>query len=86
MLGFTVLAVVFGFIPIIERAFYILADMLADYFVKMVDFFGSLSFSTVRIRNPELLTALLLISYLILYIIIFKPYKFLKRGEVIADR
>jgi competence protein ComEC len=86
MLSFTVLAVVFGFIPIIERTFYILADMLADYFVKMVDFFGSLSFSTVSIRNPELLTALLLISYLILYIIIFKPYKFLKRGEVIADR
>lgn len=86
MLSFCLLAVVFGFIPLLEKLFFIIADMLADYFVKVVDFFGNLSFSTVELRNPQILTAILLVLYLIVYIILFKPYKFLKRGGKIADR
>ena len=86
MLSFVLLAVVFGFIPLIERIFYVFADTLADYFIKIVEFFGNAENSTIALRNPKLLTALLLLIYLILYIIIFKPYKFLKRGEKIADR
>ncbi len=86
MLVFCVLAVVFGFVPFLEKLFFIIADMLADYFVKVVDFFGNLSFSTVELRNPQILTALLIVLYLAVYIILFKPYKFLKRGGKIAGR
>ncbi len=86
MLVFCVLAVVFGFVPLLEKLFFIIADMLADYFVKVVDFFGNLSFSTVELRNPRILSVLLLVLYLAVYIILFKPYKFLKRGGKIADR
>ena len=86
MLGFCVLAVVFGFIPAVERLFFILSDMLADYFIKIVEFFAHIEFCTVDIRNPLLLTVLILIIYLVFYIIVFKPYKLLKRGGKIADR
>lgn len=86
MLSFNVLAVIFGFIPLLEKLFFIICDMLADYFVKIVTFFGSLDFNTLGFRNSTVLTVLILIIYFIFYITLFKPYKFLKRGGEIADR
>ncbi len=87
MLGFCVLAVVFGFAEFLEKLFFVLSDMLADYFVKVVNYFGNLQFSTVEIRNKELLAALILVFYITFYIIFFKPYKLSnKGGGKIADR
>ncbi len=86
MLSFLVLAVVFGFVTVLEKLFFIIADMMADYFIKIVDYFGNLNYSTVTLRNPTLLTILLLAVYLIFYVVYFKPYEFLKRGGEIAHR
>ena len=87
MLGFCVLAVVFGFAQFLEKLFFVLSDALADYFIKIVNCFGNMQFSTLEIRNSNLLAALLLVFYVTFYIILFKPYKLLnKRGGKIADR
>lgn len=79
MLSLCVMGIALGFIPFLERLFIMLADILADYFIKTVDFASSLSFATFIIRNERLLTVGVLLCYLLIYIVKTKPYRVLKK-------
>ncbi len=79
MLALCVIGLALGFIPFMERLFIIIADVLGDYFLKIVNVASGLPFAKVILRNEKILAVLVLLFYLALYIIKTKPYRILKK-------
>lgn len=77
MLTLCVMGLALGIVPFIERIFIMLADVLADYFLKVVDFASTIPFAKLQLRNEQVLTVLVLLVYLTVYIVKTKPYRIL---------
>lgn len=79
MLSLCVVGLLLGFVPFVCDALLCVSDILADYFVKIVEFFSSLSFAVIKLKNTEILTILILLIYLALYMLKTKPIGKLKK-------
>ncbi len=79
MLSVCIVGLLVGFIPLVGEILLCVSDVLADYFIKMVEFLASLPFASIKLKNTQILTILILLIYLALYIAAVKPYKLLKK-------
>lgn len=79
MLSLCVAGLALGFIPVLEKLLIMFADMLADYFLKIVNFASSLPFATLTLRNSGILSVTVLLFYFLIYIIKAKPYRILMK-------
>ena len=76
---FSMMGVILNFIPYVGRLILTIADLLADYFIYVVNLADKLPLNTVQVRYGKLLSFLIIAMLSAIYIIKAKPYLILKK-------
>jgi len=86
MLILTFLGIILRFIPFISKIFLFCADFIAGFFLRVVNAVQELPFNVLRLRNTKLLTAVILITFILVYLYKTKYYRLLKFKKEVNRR
>ena len=80
MLSLSIAGLITGFLPFLQSAVFNVADIFADYFLKVVRLASSVPFASLKLNHTAFLTVAILLCYLLIYLVKARPYRyFLKR-------